>query len=370
MRLEPVEKPKSFFPGGHGTVATDGRNFYYEAEFWDSLNLDEQIFCWAHEVMHAATGHLFRKQGRDGMKWNIAGDLCINPVLQDAGLTAPKLAIFKCGRVSGVDDFAEHVYTMLPDNPSDGDGGKCAWVGPSGNGDSNGNGDGDADGDGNNGRGGLQTQADEWRESAIQAAAIAQGIGSLPGGLEQFISAMMPKVNWREKLRRWLGTRHKNQYNFLPPSRRYFHAGLYMPALTGDKIELAFIVDTSGSMYDESILAQALGEIRSIKQTNRVVLRLLDADTEVHQERFYDVLDKVPEKCPFKGGGGTNIQAAFDYLDKKSYPLNGVICYTDGYTYPVPIKSRLNVPVIWLMTEKSNLESVSAMGEKIYIPPK
>lgn len=360
LRLEPVEKPASFFPGGVGTVGTDGRHFFYEKTFWEAQTMDGQMFLWAHEVMHPASGHLYRRGNRDPLGWNCAGDLCINPVLKECGLEPLPDSLMEIrgadGRpLNGKDTYAEAVYERMPKIEI---GCGCGTRDPN---------------DGGEGQGIADTSPEqsrmEWEDAAKIAATNAQEAGRLPGGLQSFVDALRPKVNWRDKLRTWLASKARTEYRFLPANRRYLHTGLYLPSLAGERLEWAFVVDTSGSMADEA-LSQALGEVQAAKQVCPARVHLLHVDAQVQKEEVYEQHQRIPRKVEFAGRGGTNLQTAFDYLHEKNYSLNGVMVFTDGYTYPTPVTSKLNVPCIWILTHPCEMKELAKFGEMVRVEMK
>jgi hypothetical protein len=63
------------------TAAVDGTNMFIDPNFFDSLTERQIMFVVAHEVMHCALFHFARMQGRDGFRWNVAGDYEINLLL-------------------------------------------------------------------------------------------------------------------------------------------------------------------------------------------------------------------------------------------------------------------------------------------------
>ena len=60
------------------TLATDGRNFYYNNEFVDKLKPKEAEFGFAHEVLHNVFDHMGRRDHRDPQLSNIAADYATN----------------------------------------------------------------------------------------------------------------------------------------------------------------------------------------------------------------------------------------------------------------------------------------------------
>ena len=68
------------------TAATDFVHMYYNRDFIDRCSLDETKFVIAHEVMHNVYDHQTRRDGRDPMLHNMAGDYVINLELKDLSI--------------------------------------------------------------------------------------------------------------------------------------------------------------------------------------------------------------------------------------------------------------------------------------------
>jgi len=65
------------------TLATDGRNFYFNYGFVNKLTPKEAEFGFAHEVLHNVFDHMGRRDGRDPQLSNIAADFATNQILKD-----------------------------------------------------------------------------------------------------------------------------------------------------------------------------------------------------------------------------------------------------------------------------------------------
>jgi len=68
------------------TLATDGRNFYYNNDFVYKLKPKEAEFGFAHEVLHNVFDHMGRRDHRDPVISNIAADYAANQILKDEGI--------------------------------------------------------------------------------------------------------------------------------------------------------------------------------------------------------------------------------------------------------------------------------------------
>lgn len=160
------------------TLATDGRNFYYNSRFVMKLRKKELVFGFAHEVLHCVYDHFGRREHREPQLWNIAGDYCINAdlvkhnvgekittieILYDtkyAGMTAEAVYadLYDKADKINLDDLIDkllddHLDGEGDDGDGQGQGGTCPTCGGSGEVEDDGDGDG-KDGKGKGGKDG------------------------------------------------------------------------------------------------------------------------------------------------------------------------------------------------------------------------
>ena len=62
------------------TMCTDGKRIYYNPDVVDEWSEPELLFVMLHEVAHILWGITY-DVARDPMRWNIACDHAINPIL-------------------------------------------------------------------------------------------------------------------------------------------------------------------------------------------------------------------------------------------------------------------------------------------------
>jgi len=60
------------------TAWCDGKRLGFNPDFFQSLTLDQQITVCAHELLHAALEHPWRRGARDPLIWNYACDHEVN----------------------------------------------------------------------------------------------------------------------------------------------------------------------------------------------------------------------------------------------------------------------------------------------------
>ena len=318
------------------TAATDGRRFYYNSEFVNSLPLKQLEFLVGHEVLHAVYDHMGRRGNRDPKLWNIADDYCVNwdLVEQRVGDKIP-VALYD-GKFKGMS--AEEVYDYLYENADkinidqlmkqlldehlDGTG-------------EDGEGDGDGDKPGN-GRPKLSEQEkkeirDEVKE-AVLAAAQASGAGNLPGGVKRMIKDLVePVMDWRELLQQQIESTVKSDFTWARPSRRSWHMDAVMPGMKpGEQIDVVIGIDTSGSITDKDLKA-FLSEIKGIMEAyEEYRITVMGWDTEVHNVATF-TSDNLEDIANFEpgGGGGTDPHCVWKYLQDNDIEPKKLIMFTD-----------------------------------------
>lgn len=316
------------------TAATDGQNVLYNPAYIETLSVEEIKGLIAHEVMHVASLHHTRRNGRDMRKWNEATDYALNPLIIKSGLQLPPGGLIN-------DAFegksAEEIYSLLPppqdDQPGDGQGEGTPDPGKSG-----------AVQDSQ-----AKTEAErqqieaQVKQQVAQAAMIAKQQGNLPAHLARLIDDILaPAVNWREVLARFLDQIERNDYTWTKPNSRYLHAGLYMPSLESKAVgKFVLIVDTSGSV-DGELLNQFAAEVSEIAEAWNVGFTILHVDTKVNSVQEFEPGDTINPQ----GGGGTDFRPGFTWIEENEAEPAAVIYFTDGECNSYP-KQAPEYPVLW-----------------------
>src|SRR5215469_3045105 len=66
------------------TAWTDGVKLGFNPDYVRTLPFPVRVTLVAHEVLHPALLHIYRREGRDPLQWNIACDKVVNRILLDA----------------------------------------------------------------------------------------------------------------------------------------------------------------------------------------------------------------------------------------------------------------------------------------------
>ena len=332
------------------TAWVDGRTLGYNPAFVESLSHDQTTALIAHEVMHCALGHPWRRDGRSMRSWNAACDKAINTDLQRSGFRLPDGALYAQGDEIG--KSAEWIFARMgEDEEKNGkqDASKPDPLGEVRDAPTS----PDADGE-------PAPSEQEWKQAAASAMQQAKMQGKLPAGLARMVSdALKPRIDIRSLLLRFFSERSTGDYTWIRPNSRYIAQGLYLPALESKALgEIAILADTSGSMDTESlsyvrgIVEQVLDEVQPAGTTLYMV------DTKIHT--VHRMERGEPLTWEPKGGGGTNFTSFFEQVnsgDVQPVCIIGItdLCATFG---EVP-----DVPVLWLATEDRN----APFGEVVFV---
>lgn len=327
-----------------GTLATDGKNFYYNSAFVLSLkNIDKVVFGFAHEVLHCIYDHVGRTAGRDKTLSNIAQDYVINADLvhHKIGQKIDEIDIVHDMKYYGwsyeqvyeelmknatkinISDLAE---MLLDDHLEEGE-------------DADGK-DGGQDGDVSKKRPVLTKEQkerikDEMREAVLQAAQGAKP-GSLPAGVQRIVQNLTaPKMDWRSLITMKVPSLAKNDYSYQRPNKKYQYSGIVMPGLQREEaIDVCVAIDTSGSISQqqlEEILSEVVGLMDMYAE---FTLRIWQFDTQVYgYETFSKDTAGDLMRYEIKGGGGTSFQANWDFMKSEGIEPKLFIMFTDGESY-------------------------------------
>jgi len=333
------------------TAAVDGRNLYFNTQFFNAMSNKEIEFVIAHEILHCVFDHLQRREDRNPMIYNISADYIVNNTLvRDRIGEIPKLVdCFQDFKYEGwtseevYDDifkkYDEEELKQLGqlldehlDWGEDEEGNEGASEGEEGE-DSNGN--KTSTKRPSYSKEDLRKIRDEVKENMLSAAQSA-GAGNVPAGVERMIKELTePKMNWRELLRQQIQSTIRNDFTFSRPSRKGWHTGAVLPGMNFDTtIDICVSLDMSGSIGD-SQAKDFLGEIKGIMEEFKDYnIKIWCFDTKVYNEQDFsadggeDLLD-----YQVMGGGGTDFMANWHYMKENDIQPKKFIMFTDGYAW-------------------------------------
>jgi predicted metal-dependent peptidase len=323
------------------TAATNGRNFYYNRDFVNKLSVKKLEFLFGHEICHCVFDHFGRVGSRDRMLSNIAQDYAVNQILVDERIgdkiTEVQICYDSKYRGKAWEEIYDELYEkaekitmpelmkqlgdLLDEHIKEGDGQN-----------------GENEGEGKDGKPGMtkeeaQKIKDEIKQAMIQSAAAA-GAGKTPAGIQRLIKDLTePKIDWRELVRQEIQSIVRNDYAFTRPNRKSMHSGAILPGMKeATTIDIGVSIDMSGSIGDADARV-FLSEIKGIMdqyEDFKINLWCFDTDVYNHQEISHDNAHDLEDYEP-QGGGGTDFEVNWTFMEENGIQPKKFIMFTDGY---------------------------------------
>jgi predicted metal-dependent peptidase len=334
-----------------GTAAVDGRNLYYNTQFFNAMNNKEIEFVVAHEILHMVFDHIGRREDRNPMIYNISADYIVNNTLvRDRIGTIPSIVqcyqdfkyegwtseevyddVYEKAKEMG-EEYLKQLGEMLDehlDSEDDGEGVSDGEVGKDVNGNAT------SKSKPKYSKEEVKQIKDEIKENMISAAQSA-GAGNVPGAVARMIKELTePKMNWREIIRQSVQSSIRSDYTFSRPSRKGQMSGAILPSMDfQDTIDVAVCIDMSGSI-GEVQGKDFLGEVKGIMdEFPDYNIKVWCFDTDVYNEEDFAANDgKDLLDYELMGGGGTDFMANWTYMKDQDYVPKKLIMFTDGYAW-------------------------------------
>lgn len=357
------------------TAAVDGRNIYYNRNFFADLDVEEIQFVLCHEVLHVAFDHFGRRNHRDPSWWNMANDYVINGALvrdkigkmptkrvdvkDENGKGAQRVGLYEEKYVGWT---SEAVYDDLEKRKVKKEMTLDVHL------------EMGKDGDGKSGDGtsikvsseDLKAIREEIKGKVLQAANAAAG--KLPASLRRMIDDLIePKVNWRDLLKQSIQSCITDDFTWMRPNRRHMYSGIFMPVLDKDEtIELEIAIDTSGSI-SEAMVKDFLSEVYGIMDMyHDFKIGVLTFDTQVYNHQIFtkDSQDGLLQ-YEIMGGGGTDFGCFWEYWKQELIEPKMACIFTDGFTYGSWGPENF-ADTLWIITEGSKTHVKPPFGRWAY----
>ncbi len=341
--LPKKELPKDFYMQ---TMGVTSKCIYYSEDYVNNTPLEELLFDNLHEICHYALLHPSRIGDRNQLLYNIAADMYVNKLLSvELGLDLGKTKVVNGVKIkmsSGsiydpsvdiMNDTVEDIYDRLRKNSKVSDGGFSLIV--------------------SNGTGSstkykikdvvIRTQGSKSIEcdyakgkiiEAMTAASLQGGRGS--SRLERIVSEILvPKLDWRKLVRKYLIEETIKETSYDSIDTRMLYRDLILPGMYSkdrsnlDRVKIA--IDTSASRSDKE-LSIFFAQMKQLLDRYKVGAEVIYWDTEIQSKGYFKDM-KGFNSIKAKGGGGTNPECVFNYLDSKECKVKPLltIVSTDGY---------------------------------------
>ncbi len=324
------------------TAATNGRDFMYNKEFVKKLSVKKLEFLFAHEICHGIFDHFGRLGSRIPMLANIAQDYAVNQILVDErigekitevqicydskyrGMAWEEIydELFEKSEKMSMEQLLSQLGDLLDEHIKEEEGA----------------GAGNKDGKDGKGKPSLSKEEaeqirQEIKNAMIQSAAAA-GAGKVPAGIQRMIKNITePKMDWRQLVQQEIQSIVRNDYSFQRVNRKSMHSGAILPGMKeATTIDVAISIDMSGSIGDEDATA-FLSEIKGIMdqyEDFKINLWCFDTDIYNHKVITHDEAHELVDYEP-QGGGGTDFEANWRFMEENGIQPKKFIMFTDGY---------------------------------------
>ncbi len=364
------------------TAAVDGRNIYYNRDFFRDLDVDEIVFVLCHEVLHVAFQHFGRRSHRDPEWWNMATDFVINGTLvQDKIGKMPTKKVTdpnekgKDGNAQRVGLYdakylgwsSEAVYDDLEKRKVKKELTMDVHLEMGKDGQSK-------DGKAQQGKGipvqideeELKKLREEIKGKVLQAANAAAG--KMPASLQRLIDDLVDsQISWRDLLQQNIQSCITDDFTWTRPNRRHMYGGIFLPTLDKDEtIDVSIAIDMSGSISDD-MARDFMSEIHGIMNAyNDYTISILCFDTQVYNFQKF-TKDNEDELLRYKpmGGGGTDFGCVWDYWKENNIEPKKAVWFTDGFPFG-SWGPEGYADTLWIITEGAKTRVKPPFGSYAY----
>ena len=324
------------------TAATNGRDLFYNTQFFNSLSLDEVEFVIAHEILHGALDHIYRREHRNPMLFNIACDFLVNNILvrEKIGKKPESIDIYQDFKYDGwtAEEIYEELLTKaeaqikemgeLLDEHVD-------WNDVSTGKQDESNSSSPTSGPPVLSKDEMDSIKDDVKENMISAAQTT-GAGNIPAEVNRLIRDLTEsKIDWKELLQQQIQSTVRSNYTFARPSRKGWGSDIIIPGMDRDEtIEIAVSMDMSGSISDEQA-RDFLSEVKGIMdQYSSYKIDVWTFDTKVYNHVIYTE-DNSEDIVNYEiyGGGGTMFDCVWNYMKENGIIPRKLIMFTDMYAF-------------------------------------
>jgi predicted metal-dependent peptidase len=378
------------------TAQTNGVFLKYNPDFFATLTTSEQVGVLAHEVLHCALLHPYRRGSRDAHEWNVACDYAINSQLLASNFVLPS-GVLVDPQYDGMS--AEQIYSKRraepmqepepseeqeeqdeegPDQDEEGPDQDDSEAGDDGQGDEDGADDDSASDDSGtsdeSGEGDEEAQtgaetsmpgcptgefvdgpetasapeeltAADWEVIAEEAAAVATRAGDLPGGIGRALKETRePSIDWKADTQAFIVNTVESDLSWSRPNRRFVSRGLYLPGPVKENVGVLVVgLDTSSSITQAMLNDFASELVGLMRDARPEKVHVVYCDTQVNGVQEFETDDEI--KLTLTGGGGTDFQPVFDWVEENGIDPIGLVYLTD---LEASAPSEPSYPVLWV----------------------
>lgn len=332
-------------------------NLFINKEFFSNLTLEGRAKILIHEAFHVTHYHLVNKN-KVGTLWNIAMDCAINEYIKDI-----ETDIKNCVTVSSLskkletplesrrehDYYYEKIKEWRDSNPDKLKSSDDYIPGIE-----------EMDDHSGWAEEGKEDEAENIIDDALnKAAKYASKIGKKDCIPLEVQKRLESKVNWRQELRKFAAYLLQEDKVLTKNKRHRRYGTLYPGEKRKPKVNIAVIIDVSGSCMDPVIQQMFRSEIDLIANAGADIT-VIQCDTEVTAISSFD----SKKHWEFVGGGGTLYQPGLDKAVELK--VNGIIYIGDMENFD-NTQLTCKLPVIWANYVSKELPNNCNFGKAVNV---
>lgn len=297
---------------------------------WDFDLLADII---THEALHILLNHHDRGQNKETRRWHIATDIAINDDIKP-----PEYLRMLMPKMFGLPDHRseETYYEMLESEANLSKSGKQEKLCGGGSGATGKKGSYELDEADPENPAIPPEVMDEIRDQTAQdIISYQKSVGYVPDYLLRWASDRLKvKVNWQRLIGRFVETQIRKSHegvrrlDWKRPNRRLDLKPFHMPRWIKTVPDIVIIADTSASMSEKDIAIVLAGIDDALRQFGQLMVVVWDATLQGVKQ-----ISRIAElKDIMKGGGGTTMNDAIEWVNKNLKETSVIIVLTDGET--------------------------------------
>jgi len=312
------------------TYTSNHNQILFNPNYLQESSLIDIEFVLLNFAMHSLLRHNARSGKRHKNLWNKATDYTINSLLNKNGISIPLEANYS-DEFDGM--YSEEVYEILK-SQSDADELESDEI--------------------------IEIQPEKYlldeesigEEFYEQLISKVANQGRLPKDIQKHLPSLFSqKIDWQERLYRYISPYHKSLFEFMPPNMKHLYRGIYLPSLRSNLLSIIVAIDTSGSV-DDKLAQRFLGELESIMlQFDNYEIDLIMADSKIQSHTVFQAGERLD--CEIVGRGGTDFGVVFEYIEQMIDNPTLLIYFTDGKgKFPT---TQPQYDVLWVTNDTINV---------------
>lgn len=193
-------------------------------------------------------------------------------------------------------------------------------------------------------------------------------IARRPDAWARYIEEILhPEIPWHALLLRYIRQVSKSDYQWVPPSKKTWATGIYLPGLRGEKLKIVIAIDSSGSITKEEFMYFVSETMAILKTFPEIEAWVVVCDDLVRgYQKIIVPYQKVDSEI-FKGYGGTDYNPVFEFVKINNIRPDVLVYFTDlicgAECFP---RYTPQYPVIWVCTQPPEIAYKPPFGEIIW----